>query len=317
MADDRRRDDARPGDPAEGVRIIGAEEAAEAMERGDVAERRGTHLPRYGDRPSRPPAGPKPALRFPLAADDDAETPSLRPAKGKRFDPRPPPAWDEPEVADTDEGDPWPAESTWGEAAWDEDPQADVVAWTRGETGAQPVVPSAATPAEPGLAWAEDFVDEDDPWDGSWDEPTGAVRWADDQVQTAAAEAPSAETPAADPPVADTPETPVTSGDAGPEDDWAAFGAAEEDEEPRRGRGLFSRRRGGDDRARRRARAEPHPTPPNPPTRSASTTSPRSAPSRRRRPGPERGGRASGRRRLGLGPAGADRGAHHRRPRRR
>ncbi|HEV7721212.1 MAG TPA: hypothetical protein VGO60_08005, partial [Iamia sp.] len=245
MADDRRRDDARPGDPAEGVRIIGAEEAAEAMERGDVAERRGTHLPRYGDRPSRPPAGPKPALRFPLAADDDAETPSLRPAKGKRFDPRPPPAWDEPEVADTDEGDPWPAESTWGEAAWDEDPQADVVAWTRGETGAQPVVPSAATPAEPGLAWAEDFVDEDDPWDGSWDEPTGAVRWADDQVQTAAAGAPPAEAPAVDPPAAVSPDAPVTSGDAPPDDDWAAFGAAEE-EEPRRGRGLFSRRRGGE-----------------------------------------------------------------------
>src|SRR5690606_17258710 len=112
MADDRSRDDARPGDPAEGVRIIGAEEAAEAIERGDVAERRGTHLPRYGDRPARPPAGPKPALRFPLAADDEAETPSLRPAKGQRFDPRPAPAWDEPDITE-DEGDPWPAESTW------------------------------------------------------------------------------------------------------------------------------------------------------------------------------------------------------------
>lgn len=250
MADDRRRDDARPGDPAEGVRIIGAEEAAEAFERGDVAERRGTHLPRYGDRPARPPAGPKPALRFPLAADDD-ETPSLRPAKGKRFDPRPPPAWDEPDVAE-DDGDPWPAESTWGDAAtWDDDPQADVVAWTRGETGAQPVVPATEAPAEPGLTWAEDFVDADDSWDGSWDEPTGAVRWADDEVETAAAptEPPSlAEEPAPGAPAVDLgAPAPLDLGPGAADpagDDWAAFGAAEE--EPRRGRGRFSRLRGGD-----------------------------------------------------------------------
>ncbi len=48
----------RPGEPTEGVRIIGAEEAAEAMERGDVASRRTEDEPRYGDRPARPPAGP-------------------------------------------------------------------------------------------------------------------------------------------------------------------------------------------------------------------------------------------------------------------
>jgi phosphatidate cytidylyltransferase len=254
MADDSRRAaDARPGDPAEGVRIIGAEEAAEAFERGDVAERRGTHLPRYGDRPARPPAGPKPALRFPLAADDDAETPSLRPAKGKRFDPRPPPAWDEPDVADAEDGDPWPAESTWGEAAWDDDPQADVVAWTRGETGAQPVVPSTDAPAEPGLAWAEDFVDDDDPWDGSWDEPTGAVRWADDEVETAGAAAAAESTdvpddePSLDAPAVDLgapAPLDLTDGGAPANDDWAAFGSA--DDEPRRARGIFGRRRGGD-----------------------------------------------------------------------
>lgn len=261
MADDRSRDDARPGDPAEGVRIIGAEEAAEAIERGDVAERRGTHLPRYGDRPARPPAGPKPALRFPLDAGADAETPSLRPAKGQRFDPRPPPAWDEPDVPE-DEGDPWPAESTWGDAAtWDDDPQADVVAWTRGETGAQPVVPAADAPAEPGLTWAEDFVDDDDTWDGSWDEPTGAVRWADDEVSpvSASAEVPAAGEPGpppaeddAEPRPADAPAVDLGapapldltgSAEDATADEWAAFGAAEE--EPRR-RSLFPRRRGGD-----------------------------------------------------------------------
>nr|MBA3302883.1 hypothetical protein [Acidimicrobiia bacterium] len=103
MVDDKlgRPDDERPGDPAEGVRIIGAEEAAEAMERGDVASRRGNHEPRYGDRPKRPPVGPRPALRFPLDASSDPadiEKPPVRPApsgvefdRGRRFDPLPDP----------------------------------------------------------------------------------------------------------------------------------------------------------------------------------------------------------------------------------
>lgn len=60
----------------EGVRIIGAEEAAEALERGDVAPRRGEGEPRFGDRPASPPEGARPAVRFPLS-DDDADR--LRP----------------------------------------------------------------------------------------------------------------------------------------------------------------------------------------------------------------------------------------------
>jgi phosphatidate cytidylyltransferase len=61
-------------DPAEGVRIIGAEEAAEAIERGDVARRRGDDEPKYGDRPaSPPPEGPRPSLRFPLSEADPTE----------------------------------------------------------------------------------------------------------------------------------------------------------------------------------------------------------------------------------------------------
>jgi phosphatidate cytidylyltransferase len=177
MGDDRRRDVRLPGDPAEGVRIIGAEEAAEAIERGDVAQRRGEHLPRYGDRPARPPMGPKPALRFPLdAGADPSDAPPVRPAKGTRFDPRPPPAWDEPAIEDAAD-DPWPAESTWGEAAagWDA-PHDDVVAWTTGAT------PAVDAPAE--LSWADGFVGEDegDLWDGSWDEPTAALRGAVDDL---------------------------------------------------------------------------------------------------------------------------------------
>ena len=69
---DERPEDKRKDPPSEGVRIIGAEEAAEALERGDVAQRRGDDQPRYGDRPT-PPAsdGPRPVLRFPLGSSSD------------------------------------------------------------------------------------------------------------------------------------------------------------------------------------------------------------------------------------------------------
>jgi phosphatidate cytidylyltransferase len=72
MTDERRKDDERKDPPSEGVRIIGAEEAAEALERGDVAQRRGDDQPRYGDRPTSPTTdGPRPVLRFPLGSSSD------------------------------------------------------------------------------------------------------------------------------------------------------------------------------------------------------------------------------------------------------
>lgn len=70
--DHERHQDKRTDPPSEGVRIIGAEEAAEALERGDVAQRRGDDQPRYGDRPHSPTAdGPRPVLRFPLGSSSD------------------------------------------------------------------------------------------------------------------------------------------------------------------------------------------------------------------------------------------------------
>jgi phosphatidate cytidylyltransferase len=72
-------EDEGPSDPAEGVRIIGAEEAAEALERGDVAPRLPDSQPRFGDRPPSLPEGVRPALRFPLSADADP-TELIRPA---------------------------------------------------------------------------------------------------------------------------------------------------------------------------------------------------------------------------------------------
>jgi phosphatidate cytidylyltransferase len=74
MSDDENTPD-RPGrtDP-EGVRIIGAEEAAEALEREDVAQRRSPDEPRPGDRPGAPPPdAPEPVLRFPLSSSASDE----------------------------------------------------------------------------------------------------------------------------------------------------------------------------------------------------------------------------------------------------
>ena len=63
-----------PRDPNEGVRIIGPDEAAEVVQRGEAQPRFRPDRPRYGDRPVQPPAdGPRPAVRFPLDADPDAE----------------------------------------------------------------------------------------------------------------------------------------------------------------------------------------------------------------------------------------------------
>ena len=72
---ERRADDGR-AKPAEGVRIIGAEEAQAAIESGHAAGRRPEDAPRYGDVPAQP-QGPRPPLRFPLS--DAAGTPKLPP----------------------------------------------------------------------------------------------------------------------------------------------------------------------------------------------------------------------------------------------
>ncbi|HMS89304.1 MAG TPA: phosphatidate cytidylyltransferase [Acidimicrobiales bacterium] len=100
--DDQRRprpDDTPPTEPGEGVRIIGADEAAEAMERGDVAARRGDDQQRFGDRPAAPPVGPRPSLRFPLDASADPtriERPPVQPAPEPVTGPVDMPHWTEP-----------------------------------------------------------------------------------------------------------------------------------------------------------------------------------------------------------------------------
>ncbi|HEX2065083.1 MAG TPA: hypothetical protein VHE80_11750, partial [Acidimicrobiales bacterium] len=87
---------------AEGVRIIGADEAARALEQGQATGRRPGDAPRYGDVPERP-TGPAPAQRFPLPQEvDPAEAVHRPPVAGPRHQPLPQgappemPHWTEP-----------------------------------------------------------------------------------------------------------------------------------------------------------------------------------------------------------------------------
>ncbi|MDQ4132167.1 MAG: hypothetical protein M3179_02940, partial [Actinomycetota bacterium] len=67
-----------PRSPAEGVRIIGAEEAAAAIESGQATPRSPDDAPRFGDVPQ-PPPGPRPPLRFPGADPAAVAKPPLAP----------------------------------------------------------------------------------------------------------------------------------------------------------------------------------------------------------------------------------------------
>src|SRR4051794_2273503 len=84
MPDSDDKDERRP--PQEGVRIIGAEEAAAALEKGEAEGRRPDDAPRYGDVPPAP-SGPRLVHRFPLpdSADPTVSIPMPAPA-GSRSD---------------------------------------------------------------------------------------------------------------------------------------------------------------------------------------------------------------------------------------
>ena len=94
MAYDDDEDEVRtpPRPQGEGVRIIGAQEAAQRE-----AELRSGRLPedapRYGDVPA-PPSGPRPQVRFPLPEDADGPTPTPAPTPAAQS--RDLPHWSEP-----------------------------------------------------------------------------------------------------------------------------------------------------------------------------------------------------------------------------
>lgn len=123
---------------AEGVRVIGPDEAAEAMEREDVVPRLSEREPRFGDRPP-PPDGPRPALRFPLPASEEPP-PSERPA----VTPQP----IDPQAIDPQSSDPQPINETPPTRA------AELPHWTDPPTGEVPRV-VASEPLDDDLdAWS-------------------------------------------------------------------------------------------------------------------------------------------------------------------
>ncbi|HUQ38925.1 MAG TPA: phosphatidate cytidylyltransferase [Acidimicrobiales bacterium] len=90
----------------DGVRIIGAEEAAAALESGQVARRRPDDAPRFGDVPPRP-AGPAPATRFPLPDDSDIEMdPAPTPSQLELPHWTEPPTGEVPRILATDADEP-------------------------------------------------------------------------------------------------------------------------------------------------------------------------------------------------------------------
>ena len=91
---------------AEGVRIIGAEEAARALKEGQAAGKRPEDAPRFGDVPKRP-SGPKPAQRFPLPGQVDPAAAVVRPPVAAQAPEMPhwtePPTGEVPRIIETDD----------------------------------------------------------------------------------------------------------------------------------------------------------------------------------------------------------------------
>ena len=145
----------RHRDSAEGVRLLGADEAAEALERDDIRHRLRDDEPRFGDRPASAEAGgPRPALRFPLGSYEDptaikrppvvpvqppTEAPELSHWAGSAAE----------EVPKMNRRDPRQGDDPWSTLAdsdprWRDDPRSPA-----GSGGPPPRRPPAPPPVEP------------------------------------------------------------------------------------------------------------------------------------------------------------------------
>ena len=145
MAPDKLSRDPTHGgeEPAEGVRIIAAEELEEVAERGEVARRRSPDEPGYKDRPPAPPADARPAIRFPLpdSADPSAiERPRPAPVEAPRAEGSVPDR-PRPETTPVSLGEePSPASPS---------PAAVAAAESDAPTASEPDAPTASEPAGP------------------------------------------------------------------------------------------------------------------------------------------------------------------------
>lgn len=127
--------------PAEGVRIIGAEEAQAALEAGAAAGRKPEDQLRFGDVPPAP-SGPRPAHRFPLPHSVDPANavplPPLAPTS-RRAAPEPPVSQEDSEERLWSEPEPLTPEDP-GSSAWSADD------WLVGDRTAELSVPHEPVP---------------------------------------------------------------------------------------------------------------------------------------------------------------------------
>jgi len=131
--------------PDDGVRIIGADEAAERISSDDVAHRRRDDEPRFGDRPEEPASrDTRPTIRFPLAADEVPRSAAAASQPFEGSDDTAMPHWTEPPTGEVPAALRGPeAEGSGGES------QDDLDAWS--------------TLATAGPRWRDSASD--------WDEP--------------------------------------------------------------------------------------------------------------------------------------------------
>ena len=209
--DDRTRDDKAEDSPertpgprksSESVRIIGADEAAAAIEAGQAAGRRPDDAPRFGDVPPAP-EGPRPPLRFPMPGSDPSSiakppivgTPTPEELEDEAYleglstaPPDESEAWAaEPEAwpADSEEEEAWPADDDWGvepEPPVESRPTADsptlvtpargveLPHWTEPGTGEVPAILGESEP---------DPTDLDSEEELAWSAFSAAPRWRD------------------------------------------------------------------------------------------------------------------------------------------
>ena len=164
--------------PAEGVRIIRAEEAQAALEAGQAAGRRPEDAPRFGDVPPQP-AGPRPTHRFPLPDSVDPASAVPRsavrpgppepggPSAGWPAPPGPPPAGEvTPDLAPPEEGITLPSGSGpelphWTDPPTGEVPRIVVPQESSGSTEPDDLAAWRALGAK-GLRWRDEASDWDD-----------------------------------------------------------------------------------------------------------------------------------------------------------
>jgi phosphatidate cytidylyltransferase len=148
----------------EGVRLIGADEAAEALERDDTVRRRRDDEPRFGDRPAAPAqSGPRPTIRFPLGADDEGPSPL---------------------------GETRPVPPISAAGSWSDDDDTALPHWTDPPTGEVPKIFAAEDLGDDSTSWAG-FSNGQPRWRGEGpdsrdDEYDDFSRLADDETRVGA-----------------------------------------------------------------------------------------------------------------------------------